>query len=211
MGKVFKKITASVKEFDGEEVTELVQEALDEGIAPGEILKEGLMSAMEDIGEQFKNGEIFVPEVIMASHAMMCGVNILRPLLAGSDEKKGVAVIGTVAGDLHDIGKKIVAMMLEGAGFSVVDLGVDVTAETFVAKVKELDARLVCMSAMLTTTMAYMGTVVQSLKDEGLYDKVRVMVGGAPLTPAFAESIGAHYSYDAASAVDLAKILMEKE
>ena len=207
MSRELRKIAECVSEYDAAGVVELVEKCLNDGVPAKEILTEGLMPAMDKVGEEFKNGLLFVPEVLMASQAMMGGVDLLRPLLANDEEKKIVAVIGTVEGDLHDIGKKIVGMMLEGAGFSVIDLGIDVKPEAFVEKAKESNAVIIGMSAMLTTTMQVMRKVVDMLKAENMYDTVKVMCGGAPLTPEFAGEIGANYSYDAPSAVDLARTL----
>ncbi len=187
-------------------VKEGVQKALDEGIAPKDILEEGLLSGMSIIGEKFKNNEVFVPEVLIAARAMNAGIEILKPyLVAAGVESKGTAVIGTVKGDLHDIGKNLVKMMLEGKGLRVIDLGVDVPADKFVAAAKENDANIICCSALLTTTMGEMKSVVEAVKAEGLDSKVKVMVGGAPVTQNFCDSIGADcYTPDAASAADAA-------
>ncbi len=187
-------------------VKELVQQALEEGVSPALILEEGLLSGMSVIGEKFKNNEVFVPEVLIAARAMNTGTQLLKPyLMAEGVEAKGVAVIGTVQGDLHDIGKNLVKMMLEGKGLTVVDLGVDVPAERFVEAVKEYGAQLVCLSSLLTTTMNNMKDVVEACVSGGIRDKVKIMVGGAPVTQKFCESIGADcYTADAASAADAA-------
>ena len=188
-------------------VKELVQQALDQGIDPNTILEEGLLLAMSIVGEKFKKNEVFVPEVLVAARAMNAGVEILRPhLIASGVTTKGKAVIGTVKGDLHDIGKNLVAIMLKGAGFEITDIGTDVDAETFISKAQEIGANIICMSALLTTTMPYMGEVIETLKARGLRDKYIVMVGGAPVTEEFAEQIGAnYYTNDAASAAEAAK------
>jgi 5-methyltetrahydrofolate--homocysteine methyltransferase len=162
------------------------------------------------VGEKFKNGEYFVPEVLVAARAMKAAMELLRPLLAASDvEPIGTVVIGTVRGDLHDIGKNLVAMMLEGAGFRVVDLGVDVPAEKFIEAAREHNAEIVGMSALLTTTMTYMPEVIKALEAEGIRNRVKVIVGGAPVTQEWADQIGADgYAPDAASAVDKCKELL---
>ena len=181
-------------------VVEYVQKALDEGIAPQTILTEGLLPGMDRVGVKFRDNEIFVPEVLVAARAMNAGSELLKPLLAEAGAVSlGTAVIGTVHGDLHDIGKNLVKMMIEGKGITVVDLGVDVTAEGFVTAAKENNAGIICCSALLTTTMPVMGEVVKAVKEAGL--SAKVMVGGAPITQEFADSIGADaYTADAASA-----------
>lgn len=187
-------------------VKELVSAALEEGISPKEILEEGLLSGMNIIGEKFKNNQVFVPEVLIAARAMNAGVEILKPhLVAEGVETKGTVVIGTVKGDLHDIGKNLVKMMLESKGLNVVDLGVDVDADTFVEKAKEVNAQIICCSALLTTTMSEMKSVVEKAKDAGIRDSVKIMVGGAPLSQDFCDSIGADaYTTDATSCSEVA-------
>jgi len=187
-------------------VKELVTKALEDGVDPKSILEEGLLSGMAIIGEKFKNNEIFVPEVLVAARAMNAGVGILRPRLVEEGvEAKGTVVIGTVKGDLHDIGKNLVKMMLEGKGLNVVDLGVDVSPEAFVAAAKENNAKVICCSALLTTTMGEMKNVVEKAKEEGIRGNVKIMVGGAPITQSFCDSIGAdYYTSDASSASDVA-------
>ena len=186
-----------------------VQAALDGGVTAPEIL--GAMSeAMEEVGAKFQSGEIFVPEMLVAAKTMQRGVGVLKPLLAGDEGAKyGQFIIGTVAGDLHDIGKNLVAMMVESAGFEVVDLGVDVPAEKFVEAVKSHpECRVVGLSALLTTTMEAMRATVQALGDAGLRDQVKIMVGGAPITQDFADKIGADaYTKDAGSAAEKAREL----
>ena len=171
-----------------------------------EILEEGLLSGMNIIGEKFKNNQVFVPEVLIAARAMNAGVEILKPhLVAEGVETKGTVVIGTVKGDLHDIGKNLVKMMLESKGLNVVDLGVDVDADTFVEKAKEVNAQIICCSALLTTTMSEMKSVVEKAKDAGIRDSVKIMVGGAPLSQDFCDSIGADaYTTDATSCSEVA-------
>ena len=188
-------------------VKEKVQEALDQGISAKDILEEGLLSGMSVIGEKFKNNEVYVPEVLIAARAMNAGEALLKPYLVDAGvEAKGTVVIGTVKGDLHDIGKNLVKMMMEGKGLNVVDLGVDVSAEQFVSAAKENNADIIACSALLTTTMTEMKNVVDAVKAESL--DVKVMVGGAPVTQNFCDSIGANsYTADAASAADAALAL----
>lgn len=186
------------------------QEALDEGLAPGKLIDEALIAAMDVVGEKYKSGELFVPEMLIAAKTMQACMEKLEPLVAGDELKSaGKVVIGTVKDDLHDIGKNLVAMMLRGAGFEVVDLGVDVAAEEFVAKVKELKPNILGMSALLTTTVPQMELVIKSLDEAGLRSQVQVIVGGAAVTPEFAKNIGADgYAPDATGAVDWAKNCM---
>ena len=189
------------------EVVEEVNEALNRGLTPYEVLTTGLVKGMGIVGEDFRDGIIFVPEVLMAAKAMKAGMAILRPLLAETGAPKiGKMVIGTVKGDIHDIGKNLVCMMMEGAGFEVIDLGINTPAEKFIAAIEEHQPNLLGMSALLTTTMPYMQVVIRELKEKGLRDKVTVLVGGAPLNEAFAEEIEADaYCKDAAVAVEKAK------
>ena len=198
--------------FNGkaDKVKELVQAAVDEGLGPEEILKNGLIKGMNKVGGKFKANEIYVPEVLIAARAMHAGMSILEPLLAEAGvEPLGKIAIGTVKGDLHDIGKNLVVMMLKGAGFKVEDVGIDVSAEKFVQVVKEKNLHLVGLSALLTTTMPSMKDVVEALKKEGLDGSVKTMIGGAPVTQSYADEIGADgYAPDAASAVDKAKELL---
>lgn len=186
----------------------LVEEALNEGLDPVEILNTGMIDAMSIVGEKFKNNEIFVPEMLVAARAMKKGVEVLKSHLAGDNEvSAGKLVIGTVAGDLHDIGKNLVAMMMESAGFEVMDLGVDVPVEKFVnAAEEDENVSIVCVSALLTTTMPAMKETVKALLDSGVRDRIKIMVGGAPITQGFADEIGADaYTEDAASAAQVAK------
>ncbi len=187
-------------------VKELVQQAIDEGIPAEQILNEGLISGMNVVGEQFRNNEIFVPEVLVAARAMNQGAALLKPLLqAEGVEAIGKIALGTVQGDLHDIGKNLVKMMLEGKGFEVVDLGTDVAPETFVAAIKEQDCKIVCLSALLTTTMGVMEDVIKAIEAAGLRDQVTVMIGGAPINQEFADKIGADaYTSDASEAAEKA-------
>lgn len=185
-------------------VKELVQQAVDEGIPAKDVLEQGLLSGMSVVGEKFKNNEVFVPEVLIAAWAMNAGVAILKPYLTEAGvEAKGTAVIGTVKGDLHDIGKNLVKMMLEGRGLNVIDLGVDVEPERFVQAAIDNEADIICCSALLTTTMGEMKHVVEAAAAKGIRDKVKIMIGGAPVTQSFCDSIGADcYTADAASAAD---------
>jgi 5-methyltetrahydrofolate--homocysteine methyltransferase len=191
-------------------VKEAVQKAIDEGVNVEKILKEGLITGMAEIGVLFKNNEVYVPEVLIAARAMYAGLDLLKPLLAaGGVEPVGKVAIGTVKGDLHDIGKNLVSMMLEGAGFELIDLGIDVSPEAFVDAIETKGAQIICMSALITTTMPNMKGTIDLLKAKGLRNKAKVMIGGAPVTQAYADEIGADgYSDDAASAVDLAKRLL---
>jgi corrinoid protein of di/trimethylamine methyltransferase len=201
--------------YDGmrEEVVEATNEALQEwGQTPGEILQLGLVAGMDIVGGDFRDGILFVPEVLLAAKAMKGAMEVLRPLLTDAKDvqRQGTVVIGTVKGDIHDIGKNLVGMMLEGAGFEVVNLGINVDADQFLAALREYNADILGMSALLTTTMPYMRTVIQRLGEEGMRQETIVLVGGAPLTEAFAEDIGAdRYCEDAAVAVEAAKAFME--
>ena len=202
------EIFNAVLAFDEATVKAKTQAEIDAGTDIGSILNEGLISAMDEVGERFSAGELFVPEMLMAAQAMKAGLEVLRPLLADTDAKpKGTLVIGTVKGDLHDIGKNLVSMMLEGAGFQVVDLGVDVDTDKFLAAAAEHKADILCMSALLTTTMPAMEATVATIKEKGL--GLKPMEGGAPVTEAFAQKIGATgYSEDAPGAVELARRLL---
>ncbi len=210
MADVLKQMAAKLYEGEDEEVAALVQQALDQGLEPTEVLSGGLIAGMDRVGRDFKNGDLFVPEVLVAAAAMHAGMNVLRPLLAGANiATAGKCVIGTVQGDLHDIGKNLVKMMMEGAGFEIIDLGVDVKTETFVAAVREHKPVLVGMSALLTTTMVNMKATIEALTAAGLRDSLKIMVGGAPVTEAYARQIGADaYSSDAGAAVDAARRLV---
>lgn len=204
MSKIFKKIREAVEEGEREDVMELVREALEDGESPQEILNKGLLDGMNTVGDLFKNGEIFVPEVLMSAQTVDAGMEILKPLLAEGDIKNaGKIVFCTVKGDLHDIGKKLCCMLLQGAGYEIIDLGADVDLDRILAAVKEHNPNILAMSAMLTTTMEEMDLVVQALKQEEI-NGVKVMVGGAPLSKSYAEKIGARYSEDAIEAVALA-------
>ncbi len=200
------EISAQLQKGKAKVVKELVQQAIDEGIPAQEILTEGLLSGMNIIGEKFKNNEIFVPEVLVAARAMNQGTTLLKPLLAAEGSVSiGKVAIGTVAGDLHDIGKNLVKMMLEGKGFEVIDLGTDVAPEAFVKAAMEQDCKIICCSALLTTTMGVMADVVKACEEAGIRDQVKIMVGGAPITEAFCQQIGADaYTCDAASCAEVA-------
>jgi len=191
-------------------VENLVRQALEAKLPPDEILNTGLIAAMKEVGARFEAGDFYVPEMLIAARAMQAGLAILKPhLVQGGIQSAGRVVIGTVKGDLHDIGKNLVSMMLEGAGFEIVDLGTDVAPEKFVAAIKENNAGLLGMSALLTTTMSNMKLVLAALKEAGVREQVKVMIGGAPVTDSFAKEIGADgYAPDASRAVTLAKSLM---
>jgi len=198
--------------YDGyaEEIVEEVNELLSRDLGPYDVLTKGLVAGMDIVGIDFRDGILFVPEVLMAAKAMKAGMEVLRPLLAETGAPKmGTMVIGTVKGDIHDIGKNLVAMMMEGAGFEVINLGINNPVEKFIAAIKEHDADILGMSALLTTTMPYMRVVINALKEQGMRDNIIVLVGGAPLNDAFAEDIQADaYCRDAAIAVETAKKFM---
>jgi len=193
-----------------DEVKNLTQAALGAGEKPEVILKDGLIASMERIGVRFKNGEIYIPEVLIAARAMHAGMAVLKPILSKAGASLGAKVIiGTVKGDLHDIGKNLVVMMLEGGGFEVVDMGIDVPPEKFVAAIKQHQPRVVGMSALLTTTMREMKNTIDAIVEAGLRKQVKAIIGGAPVTEKYAKEIGADgYAPDAASAVDLVKSLV---
>ncbi|HNP85543.1 MAG: B12-binding domain-containing protein [Chloroflexi bacterium SZAS-1] len=200
--------------YDGmkEEVAAETREALTRGFSPQEVLGQGLVAGMDIVGVDFRDGVLFVPEVLMAANAMKAGMEILRPLLAETGaERIGTMIIGTVKGDIHDIGKNLVAMMMEGAGFEVINLGINNDADKFLEAIKTHQPDIIGMSALLTTTMPYMKVVIDALGEEGLRDTLYVMVGGAPVTETFAKAVGADaYGRDAAVAVELAKAYMAK-
>lgn len=203
---IMSEISENLQKGKAKIVKELVQQAIDEGSNPEQILNEGLLAGMNVIGEKFKNNEIYVPEVLVAARAMNMGAQILKPyLVANGVVATGRVCIGTVQGDLHDIGKNIVKMMMEGKGLEVVDLGTDVAAETFVKTAIEQNCQVICCSALLTTTMNVMEEVVKAAEAAGIRDKVKIMVGGAPVNEDFCKKIGADcYTVDAASAADAA-------
>ena len=206
-------ICETIQKGRAKQVKELVQQALDAGILAEQVLNEGMLAAMDIVGEKFKNNEIYVPEMLVAARAMNAGMEILKPHLA----KAGVAsigkvILGTVKGDLHDIGKNLVRLMMEGKGIEVIDLGVDVPAEKFVEAHLEHGIGLIACSALLTTTMGEMKVVVDMFTEKGLRDKVKIMIGGAPITDTFREEIGAdYYTSDAASAADVARKVLEQQ
>ncbi len=209
---LLEEISTLLQRGRANEIKVAVQKALDSGIDAKTVLEQGLMAGMDIIGGKFKRNEVYVPEVLIAARAMNAALEPLKPHLAVSGVKsRGRVIIGTVKGDLHDIGKNLVKMMLEGKGFEVVDLGVDVSVDKFVAAAKERKPDILCCSALLTTTMGEMKAVVEGLKVEGLREALKVMVGGAPITEAFCASIGAdRYAPDAASAADAAIELVAK-
>lgn len=208
---ILNEISENLQKGKAKIVAELVQQAVDEGISAKSVLEDGLLSGMNIIGVKFKNNEVYVPEVLIAARAMNSGVSVLKPLLVSEGVKSaGKACIGTVKGDLHDIGKNLVRMMLEGKGLEVVDLGTDVPAEKFLDAAVNQGCTIVCCSALLTTTMGAMKDVVEAFKAAGMRDKVKIMVGGAPVTDAFCKQIGADaYCPDAASAAEVARSFCE--
>lgn len=206
----FERLAEAIKKGDEIRVKDIVGEALKDKVPIKDILNDGLIAAMNIVGQKFKSCEIFVPEVLKAARAMKGGIELIKPLFEKSGvESSGKVIIGTVKGDLHDIGKNLVAMMVEGAGFDVIDIGVDVPPEKFVENVKANGVKLCMMSALLTTTMPFMKETIEALKKAGLGDKVKTIVGGAPVTEKFAKDIGADgYGSNAADAVEVAKKLI---
>jgi 5-methyltetrahydrofolate--homocysteine methyltransferase len=207
--EILQQISEGLQRGEDKKVAELTQQAIDAGLTAGEILNGGLLAGMDVVGKRFGANEIFLPEVLLAARAMNAGMTLIKPLLiAGEVPSLGKVVIGTIKGDLHDIGKNLVGVMLKGAGFDVIDLGADVAPERFVETAAAEGARVVGLSALLTTTMVGMRDVVNLIKDRGLAGRVKVIVGGAPLSQAFADQIGADgYGYDASNAVTLVKRL----
>ncbi len=210
MEQLIQEISDGVLNGDAAAVNEKVQAALDTGLEASHILNDGMIATMAEVGRLFEEGEYFVPEMLISARAMQAGLSILKPYLVDSNiQSAGKVVIGTVKGDLHDIGKNLVAMMLEGAGFEVIDLGSDVQPEKFVAAVRDSDAQIVAMSALLTTTMPAMTTTIQALQAAGLRDQIKVIIGGAPITEDYAQKIGADgFAPDASRAVSIAKTLV---
>ncbi len=210
MAEILDQIAKELFAGNAKAVAELTQKALSEGFSPQEILNEGMIRGMNEVGVKFKANEIYVPEVLIAARAMKAGMEILKPKLAETGvEPVGKMIIGTVKGDLHDIGKNLVAMMMEGAGFEVIDLGIDVPAEKFIQAIEEYQPQLVGMSALLTTTMIQIRENIKAFQEASIRDQVKVMIGGAPVTQKFADEVGADgYAPDAASAVDKAKELL---
>jgi len=207
MSRILEKIATCILEGDAEQTAKLVKKALDEGLPPGEIMDNGLLIGMTEVGVRFRAGDMFVPEVLMSAEAMQAGTTLLRPLLTGAGARQvGKVLLGTVKGDLHDIGKNLVAMMCEGSGFEVIDIGFNADPEKFVEAVKQHQPQVVGMSAMLTTTMRAMGYTIKALEEAGLRDRVKIMVGGAPVDAEFAKRIGADgYGSNAPAGAELAK------
>ena len=207
---VLEQMAEKLMKGRADDVAALVEQALNDAIAPNEILNNGLLAGMSVIGARFKKNEVYVPEVLIAARAMKSGMGILQPKLAAAGvEPLGTAIVGTVKGDLHDIGKNLVCMMLEGGGFKVVDIGIDVDPQKFVDEAKENNADVIGISALLTTTMVNMKGVVEAVKSSDISNSAKVMIGGAPVTQAFCDEIGADgYAADAASASDLAKTFL---
>ncbi|MCZ6677632.1 MAG: corrinoid protein [Candidatus Poribacteria bacterium] len=204
------QIAENVIRGQAPKVQELVSNALAEEVPASDILHDGLIQGMSIVGERFKNNEFHIPEVLIAARAMKMGMGLLRPHLADAGvEPLGKVAIGTAKGDLHDIGKNLVAMMLEGAGFEVVDLGIDVSPEQFIDAIQTHEVQLIGISALLTTTMPLMKTTINAIQEAGLRDQVKILIGGAPITQSYADQIGADgYARDAASGADLAKVLI---
>ena len=210
MSEIFEKLSTAVLEGDAEKTLKLVERGLEKGLSPKEILDNGLIVGMDEVGARFKRGDMFVPEVLMSADSMTAGMVILRPLLVASGAKMlGKIIMGTVKGDLHDIGKNLVSMMCEGVGFEVIDIGFNVEPEKFIKAIKQHQPQVVGMSAMLTTTMRAMGHTIKAIEEAGLRDQIKVMVGGAPVDRDFADAIGADgYGSNAPSGADLAKQLV---
>jgi 5-methyltetrahydrofolate--homocysteine methyltransferase len=210
MSEIYERLSTAVLEGDAEKAHKLVERGLKQGLTPKEILDNGLIVGMDEVGARFKRGDMFVPEVLMSADSMAAGMEILRPLLAESGaEMLGKIVMGTVKGDLHDIGKNLVSMLCEGAGFEMVDIGFNAEPEKFIEAIKQHQPQVVGMSAMLTTTMRAMGQTIKAIEEAGLRDQVKVMVGGAPVDRDFADAIGADgYGSNAPSGADLAKQLV---
>lgn len=208
---MIEKIYEAVLEFEIDEIASYVEDAINEGIEAKQILNDGLISALDEIGRLFSEGEIFVPEMLMAAHTMKAGMEVIKPYLKGEgQESRGTLVIGSVKGDLHDIGKNLVVMMLEGGGFNVIDLGIDIDKEDFIKAAIDNDADIIGLSALLTTTMPALDEAVQAIKESKI--SVKTMIGGAPVTQEFADKIGADgYSEDASGAVVLARRLMKEK
>ncbi|MCU0506944.1 MAG: corrinoid protein [Anaerolineae bacterium] len=210
MSEILVQLSEAIIDGNVEDIVDLTEEALDDGIPAQEVLNKGLMAGMDHVGAEFKAGNMFVPEVLRSAKAMQASMDLLRPILAEAGVKHtGKLLLGTVKGDLHDIGKNLVGMMAEGAGFEVKDLGKDITPDQFVSAIKEYQPDVIGMSALLTTTMRVMGHTIKALEEAGLRDRVKVIVGGAPVTQEFANQIGADgYAPNAASAAELARKLV---
>jgi len=207
MSAIYEQLSTAILEGNSEKMPTLVQKALDQGLVPKDILDNGMVVGMNEVGVRFKAGDMFVPEVLMSAEAMQAGLEILRPHLIASGAKLiGTIVIGTVKGDLHDIGKNLVGMMCEGAGFEVVDLGFNIEPEKFIEAIKQHQPTIVGMSALLTTTMRAMGHTLKAIEEAGLRDRIKIMVGGAPVDAEFARRIGADgYGSNAPAGAELAK------
>jgi len=210
MSEIYEKLSTAVLEGDADKAHKLVERGLKQGLSPKEVLDNGLIVGMDEVGARFKRGDMFVPEVLMSADAMASGMEILRPLLVESGvEMLGKIVMGTVKGDLHDIGKNLVSMLCEGAGFEIINIGFNAEPEKFIAAIKEHQPQIIGMSAMLTTTMRAMGQTIKAIEEAGLRDQVKVMVGGAPVDKEFADAIGADgYGSNAPSGADMAKQLV---
>lgn len=207
MSRIYERLSTAVLEGNAEKAKSLTQKGIDQGLKPKEILDNGLVVGMDEVGVRFKRGDMFVPEVLMSADAMSAGLEVIKPLLAASGTKlAGKILMGTVKADLHDIGKNLVSMMCEGAGFEIINLGFNVAPEKFVEAIKEHQPDIVGMSAMLTTTMRAMGYTIKAIEEAGLRDQVKIFVGGAPVDEAFAERIGADgYGSNAPTGVEVAK------
>jgi 5-methyltetrahydrofolate--homocysteine methyltransferase len=207
---LLKEISEKLEAGDASAVSDLTQKALDQNVTPEMILNQALVLGMDEVGEKFKNNEVFIPEVLIAARAMKAGMAIVKPLLAQADaQSRGKVIIGTVKGDLHDIGKNIVSMLLEGAGFDVVNMGADVGIEQIIQLINEESPDVLGLSALLTTTMVYMQEVIEALEKANIRDKVKVIIGGAPITQTYADEIKADgYAPDAATSVDLVRNLL---
>ena len=211
MSETLVKIGEKLYAGDEDAVAQLTQNALDEGLTPGQVLQGGLLKGMERVGVDFRDGDLFVPEVLIAARAMHAGMDVLKPLLTEADAlSAGKVVLGTVTGDLHDIGKNLVAMMLEGGGFEIVDLGINLPPERFIEAIREHEPDVVGLSALLMSTMPAMQKTIAAIAEQGLRDRAKIIVGGAPVTQVFADEIGADgYAPDAAMAVELTRSLLE--
>ena len=207
---ILQDISQAMQKGKAKQVKQLIPQALEEGVSANQILEEALLAGMSEVGKRFRDNEIFVPEVLVAARAMNMGTELLKPYLQQAGvEPKGKAVIGTVKGDLHDIGKNLVRMMMEGKGIEMIDLGVDVEPQTFIQSAIDNDCKLICCSALLTTTMNVIGDVVECAKQAGIRDKVKIMIGGAPINQQFCDTVGADvYPPDAATAAEAAASLL---
>ena len=207
---ILQDISQAMQKGKAKQVKQLIPQALEEGVSANQILEEALLAGMSEVGKRFRDNEIFVPEVLVAARAMNMGTELLKPYLQQAGvEPKGKAVIGTVKGDLHDIGKNLVRMMMEGKGIEMIDLGVDVEPQTFIQSAIDNDCKLICCSALLTTTMNVIGDAVECAKQAGIRDKVKIMIGGAPINQQFCDTVGADvYTPDAATAAEAAASLL---